>query len=148
MPLIVATLLPSNANKLKHFSPKSNGLVIKCRLIRVDRRAFPDEIDLVLANKLRPLVNFPEDVEDWVDNDDRVVLEEVGDVPRLECSIAVGERHDDIPAEAEPGAIWLEPSGIRLGFVCQRVHLLRLLPVKDLPRFYGLGLAPCRRRRT
>lgn len=124
MPLIVATLLLSNANKLKHFSPESNRLVIKRRLIRVYRWAFPDEIDLVLADNLRPLVKFPEDVEDWVDNDDRVVLEEVGDVPWLECSIAVAERHNDIPEEAEPGAIWLEPSGIRLGFVCQRLHLL------------------------
>ena len=145
LPLIIATFLPSNANKLKHFSPEPNRLVIKRRLIGVDRWAFPDEIDLVLADKLRPLVDFPENEEDWVDNDDGVVLEEVRDVPWHECSITIAERHNNVPEEAEPGAIWLEPSGIRLELVCQRMST-GLLQMEALPKSYDPGLAPCRRR--
>lgn len=119
MPLVVAAFLPSNANKLEHFSPESNRLVIKCCLISIDRRTFPNEVGFVLADNLRSLVKLPEDEEDWVDDDNRVVLEEVGDVPWHECSIAVTKSHNDVPAEPEIGAIWLEPSSVRLKCGCQ-----------------------------
>ena len=133
--LVVATLLPLNANKLKYLSPESNRLVNECSLVRVDRRSFPNKIGFVLANELRSLEEFPEDEETWVYSEDDVALDERGRRERLEGSVAVEQHHENVPAEPNPCAVGLEVAAVWLRLRsahCQVTLVLELEPTRVL----------------
>ena len=107
--LVIATFLLAKTHKLAHLSPEPNRLVDECSLVRINRGSFPNEIGFVLANKLGSLEDLPENEEAWVYHEDDVVLDKRGRVERVfESTVAVAEHHDDVPAQANPGAVRLE----------------------------------------
>ena len=116
-PLIVPTLYFPDANHLQHLSPESNRWVDKGLLIRINSWSLPNKIGLVFPNDLWSLVNLPKDVEDRVQANNGVVREERRRIKRWsECSIAVKDKHRDVPRKANPGAVRLKASVIGLEF--------------------------------
>lgn len=134
--LVVATFLPAETHKLAHLPPESNRLVDERCLVCIDRRSFPNEIGLVLANKLRSLEDFPEDEETRVYNEDDVTLDEQGRIKRrFEGSVAVEEHHDGVPAETNPCAVRLEIAAVWLHLrsaYCQVTLVLERKPTRVL----------------
>ena len=107
-PLIIPTLDPTNPDHLEHFSPEPDGGINKARLVGIDQRPFPDEIDLARRDEFCALKHLPYDVEARDDELHRVVGPEARCGPGLEGGVAVEDCDDGHPHEREPGAVGLE----------------------------------------
>ena len=123
-------LLPSpHPEHLQNFCHKSNRWTGEAVLVCVNNVSFPYQVYFREWNCFGLVEELPSKVEDWTNDDHRIVLEEGGNIADgPERAVADEGEHHTFEDESDPAAIRLKPAAVR---ECTAVDALSLTGVVE-----------------